>query len=456
MEIKSTLEKQRIFFASQQTKSVSFRLEKLAKLRSAILAYEESLVEALFKDLHRSKAQAYYLEIGGSLREISYAIKHLKKWAKPQRKKSEFFWPLAKNYIIPEPYGVSLIIAPWNYPLQLLIAPLVGAIAAGNCAVLKPSEISGNTAAVIKQMFDEFFPDEYIKVILGGAETTQDLLKEQFDYIFFTGGEVVGKIVMQAAAQNLTPLTLELGGKSPCIVDKDCDLKKAAKRIAFGKFLNCGQTCIAPDYLLVDRAVKESLIAELQKAVEKFFTVNPRESKEYGRIINSKHHERLVSYLNEGKVLYGGENNAHELFIAPTLISDVSVKSRIMQEEIFGPILPIMEYDNLNQAIYFITSRPKPLALYVFSNNVNFQERILHETSSGGACINDTLVHLTPEELSFGGVGASGFGKYHGRASFELFSNQKSVMRQTNLIDLPLRYPPIGSWSLKIIKKIMK
>jgi len=363
--------------------------------------------------------------------------------------------PLEKSFIQKEPFGNVLIIAPWNYPFGLSISPLIGAISAGNCVTLKPSEISSHTALIIQEMLEKYFDKKYIQVIQGGAKETQELLKENFDYIFFTGGEYVGKIVMGAASKNLTPVTLELGGKSPCIVDKNCNLEKTANRIVYGKFLNAGQTCIAPDYLLVDKNIKDKLIEKLEEKIDLFFGDNIENSKDFGRIINDKHFDRLENYLKDVKVIFGGKTNKTTKFISPTIIENAENK-QVMQEEIFGPILPILEYSNENEAIEFINKRAKPLALYIFSEDKKFQNNILSKTSSGGVCINDTILHIVNENLPFGGVGNSGFGKYHGKSSFDTFSNTKSVFKNTTLFEIPKRFPPFNKITLKIMKKIFK
>jgi acyl-CoA reductase-like NAD-dependent aldehyde dehydrogenase len=398
------------------------------------------------------------------LSEISYSIKHLKSWAKPLKVKGTIFFPLSKNHVLYEPYGVVLIIAPWNYPFQLAIHPLVGAIAAGNCAVLKPSEVSSSTAQVVQDMIEEHFEERYISVFQGGAEVVQELLQQKFDYILYTGGGVVGKIVMRAAAEHLTPVTLELGGKNPCIVDNDIDLGKAARRITWGKFLNSGQTCVAPDYLLVRKEVKEKLVGKIEEQLTEFYGDDIKDSKDYARIINEKHFSRLSEYLKEGDIILGGDTDPEALYIEPTLIEagwasspdNLSTDGRIMQEEIFGPILPVIEYSEISEAIAFVNDRPKPLAVYIFSNNKKTQRRVIRETTSGGVCINDTVIHVFPTELPFGGVGDSGFGRYHGKATFESFSNKRSIMKQTTLFDLKTRYPAPTETRLKIIRKFLK
>lgn len=454
--MRRVLEKQQKLFATGETKSFTFRVKMLKRLREAILGFEEEIFEALKRDLKKSKFDAYTTEIGHCLAEISFVLKSLKKWMTPKKVGGSKLFPLSKGFIVSEPFGISLIIAPWNYPFSLAILPLIASISAGNCTILKPSEISKNTEKVILEIITKYFDEKFISVICGGAETSQKLLREKFDYIFFTGGEKVGKIVMKSAAENLTPVTLELGGKSPCIVDENCDLQKAAKRITWGKFLNAGQTCVAPDFLLAQKNTKEKLITEIKKCILKFYGENPEESEDFGKIINENHFDRLNEFLEEGEVIFGGKTNREKLFVSPTLIEKIPVNAKIMNEEIFGPILPILEFNQCSEAIDFINKKPKPLALYIFSRDKRFQQRIISETSSGGICINDTIVHLTAANLPFGGVGNSGFGKYHGKAGFDTFSNQKSILRQTLLFDMPKRFPPADEVNLKTIRKVLK
>lgn len=454
--IETIIKKQREFFATHRTKDVGFRIEQLKRLKTAILAHENSINKALYEDLHKSTMETYTTEIGFCLAEITYVLRHLASWTRPQKVKGPSLLPLTESFVHNEPYGVVLIIAPWNYPFQLTIAPLIGAIAAGNCAILKPSEISPNTSQLIQEMIDDYFENDYVAVVQGGAEVAQQLLQHKFDYIFYTGGGAVGKTVMKAAAEHLTPVTLELGGKSPCVVDKEIDVEKTARRITWGKFLNAGQTCIAPDYLMLHKSVKEKLIDRIKRTIVEFYGDDAKHSKDYGRIINERHFARLSTYIGDGDIIFGGKTDSKELYIAPTLMKNVSPEAKVMQEEIFGPILPIIEYSEIGEAIEFINNRPKPLALYLFSNNRKIQEKVLRETSSGGVCINDTVVHFTSAELPYGGVGASGFGKYHGKASYELLSNKKGVMKQTALFDLKFRYPPYKSATLALVKRFLR
>ncbi|BAB75371.1 aldehyde dehydrogenase family protein [Anabaena sp. FACHB-709] len=453
-KIKEIIQQQRNFFQAGQTKDINFRLEQLKKLRKLVTDNETAITKALKADLNKSEYEAYFAEVG-VIKEIDYAIKNLKNWSKPKKADVplDFFSYSARIY--PEPLGVVLIICPWNYPFALTISPLVGAIAAGNCAIIKPSELAPHTSNLAAQLISKCFPSEYVAVVEGGAETSQELLAEKFDHIFFTGGTAIGKIVMEAAAKHLTPVTLELGGKSPCIVDSNIHLEYTAKRIAWGKFINAGQTCIAPDYLLVNQKIKKDLIAAIQKNLQEFYGDNPIDSPDYGRIISHRHFERLAKFLKNGQVIVGGETNYEDKYIAPTLLDNVSLADPVMQEEIFGPILPMIEYTDIKDAIALINSQPKPLALYIFSQNKALQQQVLQETSSGGVCINDTIMHVGVSSLPFGGVGDSGIGSYHGKASFDTFSHYKSVLKNAFWLDLDWRYAPYKN-KLSLLKRMMK
>ena len=445
--------KQRQFFQTGKTKDLAFRIAQLQILKQLVMENKSAIIQALKSDLHKPEFETYATEIGVN-KEIDYALKHINNWTKP--KKAAVPWDLfsysAKIY--PEPLGVILIIGHWNYPFQLIISPLVGAIASGNCTIIKPSEFAPHTSNLISELIHKYFSPEYITVIPGSVETSQQLLAEKFDHIFFTGGTAIGKIVMAAAAKHLTPVTLELGGKSPCIIDTDINLEHTAKRITWGKFINAGQTCIAPDYLLVDQKIKPDLINALKKYLQEFYGENPATSPDYARIIHQKHFHRLTNLLKCGKVIIGGETKPEELYIAPTLLDNVSLEDAVMQDEIFGPILPIIEYTDINEAITLINSRPKPLALYLFSQNKNLQKRILQETSSGGVCINDTVMQVAVSSLPFGGVGDSGMGSYHGKASFNTFSHYKSVLQNSLPWDIDWRYAPYQG-KLSLLKKII-
>lgn len=451
--ISEIIQHQREFFQTGKTKEINFRIEQLQKLKQAIIEHEQEIIEALQADLHKPVVETYLTEIA-VIKEIDYAIKHIKTWTKPKKApvSLEFFSYSARIY--PEPVGVVLIISPWNYPFQLAISPLVGAIAAGNCAIIKPSEIAPHTSGIVAKIITKYFQPAYIAVVEGGVEASQKLLAEKFDRIFFTGGTAVGKIVMEAAAKHLTPVTLELGGKSPCIVDTDINFEHTGRRITWGKFINAGQTCIAPDYLLVDKKIKKNLIDSLEKSLKEFYGDNPANSPDYARIISQKHFDRLSKFLEDGEVIIGGETKSSERYIAPTIIDNVSLEDSVMQEEIFGPILPIIEYSDIAEAIALINSKPKPLALYLFSQNKNLQKRVLQETSSGGVCINDTIMHVGVTSLPFGGVGDSGIGNYHGKASFDTFSHHKSVLQNSFWLDLKFRYAPYQN-KLPLIKKLL-
>ncbi|MBN2040263.1 MAG: aldehyde dehydrogenase [Spirochaetes bacterium] len=446
---------QRDFFMTHETKNVKFRIESLKKLKNAVLKYENRINDSLKKDLGKSVFESYATEIGFLLEEISYHIRHLKKWAKPTGIRTDIVNFYSKSFIVHEPFGVSLIIAPWNYPFQLLIDPLIGSISAGNCAVLKPANYSQNTAETIQEMIGETFDEKYICVVPGDRKVNQELLDQRFDYIFFTGSPELGKIVMEKASANLTPVSLELGGKSPCIVEDDANLDIAARRLVFGKFLNAGQTCIAPDYLLVNSRVKTKLINKIKQCIILSFGKDPAKSPDYGRIINDNQFAKLTKLIATGDVIFGGEFDKHERYISPTIFDNVSSDDPVMKQEIFGPILPIITYNNLDEAISLINSKEKPLAFYLFTSSSKKQKMVLLRTSSGGCCINDTIVHLTNPKMPFGGVGNSGMGAYHGKYSFDTFSHHRSVLSKTTLFDIPLRYPPYKE-KIKLIKKIFK
>ncbi len=449
------LKKQREYFRSGQSREVPFRRLQLKRLDKMIDDNEKRILHALLADLGKPIHEGFLTEVGFLKSEIRYILKNLNHLTGPVKVSTPLIYPGARSYVFREPYGVVLIIAPWNYPLLLLLGPAVGAIAAGNCLILKPSEFAPATSELISDLVGRSFPEEYIKVVQGGVEETQMLLEHQLDYIFFTGGHAVGKTIMQKAAAHLTPVTLELGGKSPCVVDRDIDVKCAARRIAWGKFINAGQTCVAPDYLLVDRVIKNELLKEIAKAINQLYSDNPKLSASYSRIINDRHFVRLENLLKEGEVIVGGERDRAQKYIAPTIIDNVGKDGVIMQDEIFGPILPVLDYSDLKEAIDYINSKPKPLALYFFSRERHKQERILRETSSGGVCINDTIIHISSTQLPFGGVGDSGMGSYHGQATFETFSHSKSVLKNTFRMQITPHYPPYNV-PLQWVKKIHK
>ncbi|WP_373530248.1 aldehyde dehydrogenase family protein [Nostoc sp.] len=451
--IGNIIQNQREFFESGKTKDITFRIEQLKTLKQAIIESQQAIIQALKADLHKPEVETYITEIG-VIKEIDYALKHINTWTKPKKVAVSFDFFSYSARIYPEPLGVVLIIGPWNYPFNLIISPLIGAIAAGNCAIIKPSEIAFHTSHIIAEIIAKYFNPAYIAVVEGGVEASQKLLAEKFDHIFFTGGTAVGKIIMAAAAKYLTPVTLELGGKSPCIVDTEINLEHTLRRITWGKFINAGQTCIAPDYLLVDKKIKKDLIDGFKKCLKEFYGDNPANSPDYARIISEKHFDRLVKFLEDGEVIIGGKTQPSERYIAPTVIDNVSLEDSIMQEEIFGPILPIIEYTDIAEAIALINSKPKPLALYLFSQNKNLQKRVLQETSSGGVCINDTVMQVGVSSLPFGGVGDSGTGNYHGKASFDTFSHNKSVLKNSFWLDLKWRYAPYEG-KLPLIKKLL-
>lgn len=454
-DIKDLVDIQRKYFYTGETLNIDFRFKQLALLKDIIIKNEEKILEALNKDLNKANFEGYATELGIVLEEINYTIKNLKKWSHPTKVRSQITNFPASCFSYPEPYGVTLVISPWNYPFQLSIAPMIGAIAGGNTVILKPSNKSVHVSKILTELIEQNFKEEYIAVVNGGREENTELLNQKFDYIFFTGSVPVGRIVMEAAAKNLTPTTLELGGKSPCIVDYDADIKVTARRIVWGKFLNAGQTCVAPDYIYVHKDVKDALIDSMIYYIKKFYGENPKESNDYPRIIDTGQFDRLIGYLDEGNIEIGGRFEREELYISPTILSNITFDNSIMKDEIFGPIMPILELNNLDEAIEMVNSRPKPLALYFFSKNEKSIEKVLTYTSSGGVCINETIMHVASLYLPFGGVGDSGMGKYHGRASFDTFTHHKSVVKKGFSIDVPLRYPPYND-KIKYIKKIFK
>lgn len=450
--IDSLLKEHRSFFNSQKTKSVTFRLQQLQKLKKAIDKYEKKIEKALWKDLNKSKEEAYLTEISIVKNEIKFHQRNLKGWAKPKSVPTPLQLLPSKSRIHYEPLGVSLIVSPWNYPFQLLINPLIGAISSGCCAMIKPSPDTPTVAKVIDEMISDFFPKDYISVVHGAKETNTRLFSKKFDLIFFTGSPKLGKIVMKAAAENLTPVILELGGKSPSIVDANANLNIAAKRIVWGKFINAGQTCIAPDYLWVHESVKEKLVEKMIQNIKEIYGNNAEESAFYPRIVHQTAMDRLISLLNDGQILYGGNYIKEKRYIQPTLLEPSSIDVPIMQEEIFGPILPILTFNEISEVINYINSNEKPLAFYYFGKNKTARNVIEH-TTSGGACINDTLMHVANHHLPFGGVGNSGMGNYHGKESFMAFSNKRSMIKTPTWIDVPFKYPPFKYF--KWIKKIM-
>ena len=455
-DAKQLLKTQREFFATGKTLSYEFRLAQLKKLRKVIVDNEQEILVALHKDLRKSDFEGYATEVGFTLAELDHTIKYLKKWMKPKKVGTPMFHAVGSSHIYNDPYGIVYIVGPWNYPFQLTIAPLIGAMAAGNCSVVKPSEIAENTGLLVEKLLNENFEAGYIKSVFGGIEESKSLLEQKFDYIFFTGGTGIGKIFYQAAAKNLTPVTLELGGKSPCIVDQKIHLEHSSKRIVWGKWTNAGQTCVAPDYLLVHKSIKRDLLDRMKKHLNDFYGPNPQESEDYGRIINHRHFIRLENYLKNGNVLIGGQTDEDDLYISPTIMDGLSLEDPVMQDEIFGPILPIIEYSDISEVLDIINNKfGKPLALYIFSERKDFTEEILAKTSSGGSCVNETLMHLGNGNLPFGGVGDSGIGAYHGEFSFDTFSHKKAVMKKSTMFDIPIRYAPYKG-NLPMLKRLMK
>ncbi|KMP99649.1 aldehyde dehydrogenase [Bacillus cereus] len=455
MSISSIVSRQKEYFLKGHTRSIETRKNNLKKLYEGIQHFEEEIFQALKLDLNKSVHESFTTEVGYVLKEISFQLKHMSSWSKPKRVRTALTHFGSKGKVVPEPYGVTLIIAPWNYPFQLAIAPLVGALAAGNTIVLKPSELTPSVSKVLKRMLDELFPEELVAVVEGGVEESTSLLREPFDYIFFTGSVGVGKVVMEAAAKQLTPLTLELGGKSPCIVHKDAKIEVTARRIVWGKFLNAGQTCVAPDYMYVHSSVKEKLVEALRHEIIEQYSKEPLQNENYVRIVSERHFERLCRFLQDGQVVIGGNYKKDTLHIEPTVLADITWQDAVMEDEIFGPILPIIEYDNIEEVIGTIQQHPKPLALYVFSEDKEVQKKVTSNISYGGGCINDVVYHLATPYLPFGGVGSSGLGGYHGEESFRTFSHYKSILAQSTAFDMKIRYSSTKS-ALKFIRKLLK
>ena len=451
--ISQIISQQRDYFSSGKTKNINFRIAQLKKLKQAIVQNFEVIAQALKADLNKPQFEAYITELIVT-KEIDYALKHIKSWAKSKKVAVPLEQFPGYGTVCAEPLGVVLVIGAWNYPIQLILSPLVGAIAAGNCVVVKPSENAPNTSKILANIIHQNFDQSYIALVEGDKEIGEQLLEEKWDRIFFTGSTAIGKIVMAAAAKHLTPVTLELGGKSPCIVDTDIDIEVTARRIVWGKFVNAGQTCIAPDYLLVNQAIKQELLIAIAKYIKKFFGASPESSPDYARIIDDKQFYRLTNLLKDGEIVIGGETNAAGRYIAPTVIDKVSLEDAVMQTEIFGAILPVIAYNNLIDAIALINKQPKPLAIYIFSKNKNLQQQVCSQTSSGGVCINDTLMQFGVSSLPFGGIGNSGIGSYHGKASFDTFSHYKSILNKFFRLDFNLRYPPYQG-KLALLKKIL-
>lgn len=455
MDPKEIIKQQRLFFSSGKTRNVDFIIDKLSNLKQKIIENEESINNVLYRDLKKSKFESYISEFGILISEIDNYIKNIKKWSKRKKVRSSLLNFPSSDYIYSEPYGAVLIIAPWNYPFQLSISPVIAAIAAGNTVVLKPSELSKNTGALIKKILAEVFDEKHLKVVLGGVFEATALLKEKWNYIFFTGSVPVGKIIAKAAAKNLTPVTLELGGKNPCIVDENVDINLTAKKIIWGKFFNAGQTCIAPDYIIVKDNIKDLLVKNLKIEIQKAYGKDAQKSEDYPRIINKNNFRRLESMLKGVEILYGGKTDFDDNFIGPTLVNQPKPETKLMKNEIFGPILPVLKYSSLIEIKKIVEMNSKPLAFYVFTKNKNLYNSIIEKYSYGGGVINDTMIHFGNSKLPFGGVGESGYGAYRGKHGFETFSHKKSIVIKSNLIDVPIRYAPYKG-KLKILKKMFK
>lgn len=455
-EIRQIVENQRTYFYTGATLPLSHRIEALKKIQSYILTHEAEIGKAIRKDLGKSDFESYMCETGLVLSEITYMLKHIRSFAKEKNVLTPLAQFQSRSFKKPSPYGVALIMSPWNYPFLLTIDPLIDALAAGNTVVLKPSAYSPYTSAVIQSMIEECFDTRYVAVITGGRAENTCLLNEHFDYIFFTGSQTVGKEVMRHAAAHLTPVTLELGGKSPCIVEESANIKLAARRIVFGKYLNCGQTCVAPDYIYCDRKIKDQLLAEIKRQIKRQFRSEPLTNKNYGKIINEKHFDRITKLIDSSKVVFGGKCDRTALKIEPTVMDHVTFDDAVMQEEIFGPILPILTYDSLDQAIHKINSMPHPLALYVFTSDKTAARKVTARCGFGGGCINDTIIHLATSEMGFGGFGESGMGSYHGKDGFRTFSHYKSIVDKKTWLDLPMRYQPYRKINEKLIHLFLK
>lgn len=450
------LKKQRTFFDSGKTLEIAYRLRALEALERGIKDGEQKLCRALLADLGKSAAESYMCEIGLTLSELRYMKKHLRSFARDRRVKTPLAQFHARSFTVQEPYGIVLIMSPWNYPVLLTLEPLIGALAAGNCCVVKPSAYAPATSRALAQLLREIFPEEYVAVVEGGREENQNLLEQKFDYIFFTGGVKVGRMVMEKASAHLTPVTLELGGKSPCIVDRTANLRLAARRLVFGKYLNCGQTCVAPDYVLAERSIREELLFYMKKEIRRQYGEAPLSNPSYGRMVNRKHFDRVRLLIDPQKVVYGGACEEKTLRIEPTLLDRVTGDDAVMQEEIFGPVLPILTVDSMDEAYAFVKARPKPLALYLFTGDRRTEARFLKQVSYGGGCVNDTIIHLATSQMGFGGVGGSGMGSYHGKKSFEAFSHEKSIVKKFTWLDLPMRYQPYNQVKEKLVKMFVR
>lgn len=455
-EIKDILQQQNHFFSSGKTIPAEFRLKQLESLKEAMIRHEADLAAALKEDLGKSRMESYMCEIGLTLSELTWMQKHLRNLMRSKRVSTPVAQFAAKSFRSPSPYGTVLIMSPWNYPVLLTLDPLIDAIAAGNTAVVKPSAYAPCTFGVMKTMIEECFPAHYVAVVDGGRAENQALLQQRFDMIFFTGGKTVGREVLRHAAEYLTPVTLELGGKSPCIVDSTAKIRLAAKRIVFGKYLNCGQTCVAPDYILCDKRIRDELITAILAEIEKQFGKEPLKNPNYGKIINEKHFERILGLINGEKLVYGGQSEPESLRIAPTVLNNITWDDAVMGEEIFGPLLPILTFDTLDEALDTVEAHPHPLALYFFSEDKAAQKKVLDTCRFGGGCINDTIIHLATSDMPFGGVGESGMGSYHGRVGFETFSHYRSIVDKKTWMDLPIRYQKYTGLKEKMMRMFLK
>lgn len=454
MDFSDLIKGQREFFGQGNTRKLEFRLSMLRKLQSTLLSHENLLNEAMKKDMNKSPSEVYMTETGMVHAELNFHIRHLKSWVREKRVPTPLAQFVSRSFISPEPYGVALIMSPWNYPIQLCLEPLVGAISAGCTAVIKPSAYTPATSHTIAAILGETYPPEYVAVVEGGREQNAALLEERFDYIFFTGSPTVGHLVMEKAAKHLTPITLELGGKSPVIVDQTANIKIAARRIAFGKVLNAGQTCVEPDYLFIHRDRKDDFIEAYRSALKEFFPDG--DMSDMNMIINEKHFDRVSRLLQSGKIVLGGKIDRERLFVEPALLDEVSLDSPIMQEEIFGPVLPMIPYADIRECIDYIVNHPKPLALYLFTRDASVEKQILNTCSFGGGCINDTIIHLATSRMGFGGVGGSGMGSYHGKGSFDTFTHYRSIVKKATWLDLPVRYRPYSKGKDKVLRLLVR
>lgn len=456
MEIELLVKKQRAYFEKGKTRDISWRLAALKTLKKTILQYEQEINDALYADLRKSEMETYMCETGMVLSELSHMISHLRGYAKDRQVITPLAQFHAKSFTSSEPYGVVLVMSPWNYPFMLAMEPVIGAIAAGNCVIVKPSAYAPATADVIEKILAACFAPHFAAVVKGGRAENTALLEQRFDFIFFTGSVKVGRLVMEKASRTLTPVCLELGGKSPCIVDQTANIKLAAKRIVFGKYLNLGQTCVAPDYIFVHAKVKEQLINEIKKCIRRQFGEYPLDNPDYGRIVNEKHFDRLLGLMKDTDIRIGGAYRRETLQIEPTVLDNVTPGSAVMQEEIFGPLLPVMTFREISEVITYVIHREKPLALYLFTGSNQVQRQVLKYCSFGGGCINDTVIHLATSRMGFGGVGASGMGSYHGKDSFELFSHRRSIVKKYTWVDLPIRYQRYSKWKKFLVRMFLK